>query len=71
MSDKYTVAQTTHMCVGERGHVAPEIAIEQLRQYAEHQLHEAQQTLQAIDEGHVNVYHQTGIYSVHDRRQIA
>ncbi len=54
-----------------RGHVTYQEAIDQAKLHYESQLFLAERALAAIRAGNVRVFHQTGIYRVHNRKEVS
>ena len=71
MADKFTSVRTaSRHGLAVRGHVGRAEAIARTVAHYERQLREATEALADIRAGFVDVYHQTGLYRVHDKREV-
>jgi len=71
MADKFTSVRTAsrHGLVA-RGHISRAEAIAQTIVHYERQLREATEALSDLKAGFVDVYHQTGLYRVRNKREV-
>ena len=71
MADKFTSVRTASQHgLAVRGHVSRAEALAQAVAHYEWQLREATEALADIRAGFVDVYHQAGLYRVHDKKEV-
>lgn len=70
MAEKMTEIVAGPHAILERGHVERAEAVARARRYWQRQADKAAEALGALAAGTERVYHQLGIYSVSDRREV-